>query len=178
MSRQTSVGYKKKLIAASELRTQGRAALFQRATLLVEVFEDREFRADNDQFDDLKAAELLDSYLEDTAATFLEVRAILQTFPTLEQWKGKTIRELYESALESSRASSEEKTRATPRRITIKQFEGEQQARKEAEAEVRNLKKQITELEASNRKYIRENAQLEGRITELERIARRELISG
>lgn len=177
MSARTNVSYKKKLIAASELRTQGRAALFQRAKLLVEVFEDRDFRADNEQFDDLKAAELLDTYLEDTAATFLEIRAILQTFPTLEQWEGKTIRQLYESALESSRANTDEKTRVAPRRVTIKQFEEEQLARKEAEAETRNLKKQLAEMDAANRKLIRENAQLEGRITELERIARRELVA-
>lgn len=169
----TNVTYKKKLIAAGEMRTAGRESLFQLATILVEVFEDRDFRADSGNIDDFHASELLDKYLEHTAATFLEVRAILQTFPTLEQWNGKTVRELYESALESSRASEDSKPRVTPRRITIKEFEEEQRLRREAEAEVRNLKKQVDELDKQNRKLIRENATLEGRISELERAIER-----
>lgn len=167
-------GYKAKLIAVSEMHKTGRAALYEKVKLLVDVFGDRDFRADNGEFDDFKAAELLDRYLEDTAVTFLEGRAILQTYPSFEQWDKKPIRELYESALESSRSNENDKPRATPRRITLKQFEESEKARREAEAECRTLKKKIADIEASNMKLIRENAQLEGRISELERIARRE----
>lgn len=177
MSAGTSVNYKKKLIVASELRAKGREALHERVSLLVAVFEDREFRSDNQQFDDLKAAELLDSYLEDTALSFLEARAVLQTYPKFDQWTGKTVRELYESALESSRLSDDVKPRATPRRVTLKMFEEEQLGRREAESEGRQLKKKLSDLEAENKQLIRDLAKAEGRISELERIVRRELVN-
>ena len=173
----TTVGYKAKLIAAGEMLAEGRENLHERVKLLVGVFEDREFRADNQQYDDFQAANLLDKFLEATALTFLEARAVYQTYPAFKQWEGKSIRELYESALEQSRATDSEKERATPRRVTIKQFEEEQRSRRDAEAECRNLKKQVADLEAENRNLIRDNARLEGRVSELERIIRRELVT-
>lgn len=173
-AQKTSVTYKQKLIEALEMKKRGREAIYERIGLLVSVFDDREFRADNNDLDDIKASEILDGYLEDTALSFLEARAVFLTFPKFSQWQGKTLRDLYESSLESARGGEEETTRQTRRRATLADLETERQARMSAEAESRNLKKQVEELDATNRTLIRENAKLEGRINELERVMKRE----
>lgn len=177
MSQRKIQSYKQKLLDALALKKKGREALHERVSLLVSVFNDREFRDAHSSFSDFQLAEILDAYLEDTAVDFLEAKAILDVFPNLRDWEGKKIRELYESAAESGRVATGDKQRATPRRVTIKEFEAEQLACKDAEAQVRSLKTRVMELESENNRLIRENAQLEGRVAELERIASRELVA-
>ena len=74
-------GYRKLLLEASELRAQGGRSAYQRTKLLVQVFKDRDFRAEAGNVDDFRAAEVLDEYVEDLALSFLELRAMYEHFP-------------------------------------------------------------------------------------------------
>lgn len=161
-----------------------KTALHDRVVLLVEIFDDRDFRADNGNFDDFEAAILLDRYLEDTSVSFLEARAILEVFPNPADWAKMSLRDLYEKALEKQKPIGEDLPKRTRRAVTMKELEDAELATKEYASrcafltkEKTGLEKKVAELEAENRRLVVENANLEGRIVELERICNREFAS-
>ena len=145
---------------------------------MVDIFDDRDFRADNNNFDDFAAGELLDKYLEDTSVSFMEARAILISFPDANDWKKTSLRDLYEQAIEKQKPAKDSNAeKRTRRAVTLKELEDAENATKEYLArcnfltgENKSLQQQITDLETENRRLVRENAHLEGRVSELERM--------
>lgn len=132
--------YKRKLLEARELRRQGGRLLYERVRLLCEVFDDREFREDLGQVDDLAAAEVLDGELSDVGFDFLQLRGVLQHFPGASQWESRPIIDMYEEVIHSRESQRESQPiRTSPR---IKREEHEKVVRK-LEATERRLAKAL-----------------------------------
>ena len=96
---------------ARELKKQGAALLFDRVTLLVAVYEDAGFRAwcaDSDTVD----LDYLDEELSDTAANFLTLKAVLDTYTTQDEWVTHNIRDLIAQVI--SDQAGEKKVRQNP----------------------------------------------------------------
>lgn len=92
---------------ARELRQRGAQVLYQRVSLLVACYEDEEFGAwcvENNHND----LEFLDSELEDTAAGFLTLKAVLDHYPEEDSWAKHNIRELIAEVLDAERQARKE----------------------------------------------------------------------
>jgi len=166
------VRYKQLLIQAGRMQAKTR----DRIKLLVEVFEDGQFRADLGGADDVQAAKVLDGYVKDLAITFLESHAVLMRFPDAEDWKSGDLRGMYQTVRDESRAlrDEDENGRKSPRRITI--IEHEKIVAENSELEGRNkyLQSEVNHLRTENASLREQIATLKGRLTELERIAKLE----
>jgi len=170
------IGYKKKLMNVSELKASGIERLHERVVLLVEVFEDADFRSDISG-DDFAMSVALDKYVDDCALSFLELRSVLQAFPAAAEWQQASLRQLYADAVAKSAPapSAGDAPKRERRAVTVKQFEQVETELKDATCRANTLVDEITELRAENRRLIAENARLEGRISELERSRSRDL---
>lgn len=169
-------GYKKKLINVSELKASGIERLHERVKLLVEVFEDHDFRTDING-DDFAMSAALDKYVDDCALSFLELRSVLQSFPDPDEWKKTSLRQLYANAVSRSSAPNVAGDEPKPERrsVTIKQFDELSDRLKDESCRANSLFVEITELRSENRRLLAENARLEGRIAELERMSDRQM---
>jgi hypothetical protein len=167
----SATGYKALLLQARALRGKAGTKAFDRAAILVKVFEDGEFRQDCGNLDDFRAAELLDEYVEDLALGFLDLRAMLAHYPRRRQWaEGRLSKMLREMVRAKEKALP---VAARPPRVAIaetrKQLEQQLEVARREKAkieyarkdEIGHLKARIAELEA-------ENAELRARIEALE----------
>ncbi len=75
-------------------------AVYDRATLLSQVFGDPAFLADCSE-DQGEAADRLDEYANDLCLTFLELRQLLKHFPKRAQWKSGKIRRMYDEMVQA-----------------------------------------------------------------------------
>lgn len=91
-----------KMSEARKLRKLGAEALHQRVSLLVDCYNDLEFRkfCEQNQINDI---DYLDAELEDTAANFLTLMSVLKTYPSVEDWSKHNIRDLIAEAIELQR---------------------------------------------------------------------------
>lgn len=176
-------GYKAKLLAVKKLITRRRAGSHEMATLLVSVFNDRNFRADLGNVDDFKAADALDEYCEGMdGLRFLQVRALLEHYPSKSQWEGRRLSDLYAEMRESQRAEvNGERPKREVNRVTREQYEAVQTEKQHAEARAKFLDTELSQRQNRLSQLEKENADLKqdlakamGRIEELERqLARR-----
>jgi hypothetical protein len=82
-----------KMHEARELRKQGAGLLFDRVALLVDCYDDEDFRqwhADQGT----NELDFLDEELSDTAVNFMTFRAVLAAYPNREDWVRHNVREL------------------------------------------------------------------------------------
>jgi hypothetical protein len=158
--------YKAKLLLARRMRGDSQASLFDRATLLMEVFDDQEFRADYGNLDAFKAAELLDAECSDTCFEFLQLRELLAAYPARSQWENGNLAKMYRDA---KKAAADPAPAATPPRkhvlITETQHAQAVERAKRLEVQVKELLSYKSEAEALRERL--EQARL--RIDELER---------
>lgn len=82
-----------KMHEARELRRQGASILFDRVTLLVECYDDDEFRAWHTEAG-TNELDFLDEELSDTATGFLAWKSVLAAYPNREDWVRHNVREL------------------------------------------------------------------------------------
>lgn len=157
-------GYKRLLLEALELRGLGGKSAYRRTKLLVQVFADRDFRAEAGNVDDFRAAEVLDEYVEDLALSFLELRAMIEHFPRESQWSEGKLRSMYKEVME---AGGQPEREIRPRhKISLAQFaELEDKFRKE-QARVKELQKQNAQL----------RSELDQAQTRLRRLEKREKV--
>lgn len=99
--------YKQKLLEARELRKQSGVLVYDRVALLCEVFEDRDFRIDLGQVDDLAAAKVLDAEVADLCFEFLQLRELMTTFPDRDIWQKLTLGTMWQKVLETRPAREE-----------------------------------------------------------------------
>lgn len=169
------MSYKKKLLHVLDMKSGSLTELHRRVSILVEVFEDADFRADNGT-DDFELAEKLDKYVDDCALKFLELRSVLAAFPSAEAWSGASLRSLYDEATKCAAdgvTQVDDGPTRTVHRATIKEVRDLESRLKDAEFSTRTLTDEVSELRAENRRLVTENARLEGRIVELERALNR-----
>lgn len=74
-----------------------RVNLWQLTTIINEMFDDAEFRADNGLRDDLEAADWIDEKLTELPIGFLELRTILHHYPDRTSWEGTKLSKLRDS---------------------------------------------------------------------------------
>lgn len=162
--------YKTLLLEARKLRGQAGAKAFDRGRLLVTVFEDRDFRADCGNIDDMRAAEILDDYLDDLCLDFLSMAAMLKFYPRRKLWQEGRLARMYRDMIAVQERQNEPAPQ--PRRVsasTRKELEArledarQEKARLESirRSEAETLKERIAELEE-------ENERLRLRVAELE----------
>lgn len=178
------MSYKQKLAEARKLIKTGCLALYDRVSVLIDVFNDREFRVAEGLEDDGKAADYLtEGYLPDTDWDFLNLRALMEFAPNREKWGGGKLKRLYAEMIEARRkANTKEGAPIVRNRVTKEEYEKVQLGLKHAEARATHLQDRVTEtldlierLRTENRELREENALLKGRIQELERMLTREL---
>ena len=95
-----ATNWKQLLIKVRELVGEAGVAVYDRATLLSQVFGDLAFVADCNE-DQGKAADRLDEYTNDLCLTFLELRQLLKHFPKRAQWKSGKIRRMYDEMVQA-----------------------------------------------------------------------------
>ena len=170
--------YKQKLLDARALRRKTGGILFDRMRLLCEVFEDRDFRADAGNVDDVRAAEVLDVEVDDTGFDFLQLREILQANPAWEAWEAARLSDLYEAVLEARRKThttqpairrrhvvrreefDQLQTELTTAREKLQHVEVEAEVMKRRLSEVDKLRSELAEAHRTIERLERENGRL------------------
>jgi hypothetical protein len=172
-----ATGWKKLLIEAEELRGQSGVSAHRRATILTKLFDDADFRAERNLANDDAVEGVFNELLEDICLGFYEVRAMLGEFPDVEQWADGKLSTLYDKAreqIDSSRREDDDSRPAVTRsRITKADFERLAGEKQDLEARLRFVDQQHTKSLQEIEQLRLENAELKGRISELERIANR-----
>jgi hypothetical protein len=145
-SEEAQRGYRKLLLEASALRSQGGKSAYERAKLLTAVFDDQDFRLDNGNVDDFGLAAVLDQYVDDLLSRhpFLLLKAMLEYCPDESKWEegklGSLIKEMREAGQEPQR---DVKRR---HKITLKQFAELEEKFKREQTRVKQLQKENAEL--------------------------------
>ncbi len=166
--------YKRKITQLKKLVTEARKNVYQRVKLCCEVFADMEYRGDiGIDADDEVAAELEKQFLGDLGQTFFTLQAVYNHFPSEEQWRDSTIVELV-SAWDQYRREKEGRERK-PRAerkapVPHKVHEQLEKEKEWAESQVQSLRGETSALHEEVTRLRMENARLQGRIEELEKI--------
>lgn len=150
------MSYKQILTTVRELKQQSIDALHKRVTLLNQVFADPDFRADLGGVDDIKLAEVLDKYLDDTPFFFLEARWLLVQKPDVADWRNKSPRALYDElksmVVERDNETADESTRT---RWSVTKHQWDEKCR-----ECDDLKAKVRQLTAENERLASEVANM------------------
>ncbi len=186
--------YKRLLIEAKSLQTTAKANVFKRVKLLVKVFDDQEFRADHGA-DDFVLSGILDQYVADIGWGFMELRSILDHFPTEREWKSGRLSKMHDAVLQERRKRQAEEPKPSRRKSQpisraeadairnqnrelrakyqaamsrgIERQEDKQHAEETPPGEVQNLRSRLAAAQKRIEELERENAQLKRRLAEL-----------
>lgn len=169
--------WKQKMLEARKLRGKTAGIVWQRVKLLVEVFDDQDYRSDNGDLDDMAAAEKLSGELGDVAADFFMLRRVLDRMPLKSDWEGKDLRKMIAEVRELDKKDDNKEPRSPRRTATVKQLDGVQQERDVAEKRLTIAESTLAELRSENRQLREELAVARGRIEELEKALNRELVA-
>jgi hypothetical protein len=140
------------LTEARELRGQGGIGAYKRAKLLVEVFDDADFKLEFGIVDDFDAAAKLNVFVEDLCLGFFELRDLLATYPNQSQWEEGRLKTMYDDMV--AERSKPEKQEAKPRaRATLAQLAA-------AEAQIADLTQRLKKAQAKIKALEAENQEL------------------
>ncbi len=134
--------YKRLLIQAKNLQATAKANVHKRVTLLVQVFDNQQFRIDHGA-DDFVLAGILDQYVSDIGWGFMELRSILEHFPNEKDWKESRLTKMHDEVVKQRRKQaatekqSEAPVRRKPRRVTNADFEAVKNENRELRAKYR-----------------------------------------
>lgn len=156
MSKQTKTSprsWQEKLNAAAELqkrcetkRGELRALLWERVRLLVEVFDDPDWRAKFPGKDDAWLGDELSKYLADTDFAFHDLRIILVYFPDRESWAQRVLVDLYDEA-RSKRAEPADNGPRKRRSVKVCEHEEVVRQKQALERQLCQLQDMPTEVE-------------------------------
>ena len=146
VSEETPRGYKKLLLEASALRSQGGKSAYKRAKILTGVFSDEDFRLDNGNVDDFELAAVLDQYVDDLLAShpFLLLKALLEFCQDESKWEEGKLSTLVKEMRESGEGPQREVKRR--HKITLEQYAELEEKFKREQARVKQLQRQNNEL--------------------------------
>jgi hypothetical protein len=154
-----------------EARKAGAIQNYLRVCLLVEIFDDAEYRdklryeLGEQVIDDDVIAGTLDQYVADFGMPFIQLRTVREAFPTADEWASRPLWELFDEALARRRVAEPAEPRKPRRTATIAQVEALEQAVTESVTKAKQvpvLKKQVVDLSD-------ELKTLRARVAELER---------
>jgi len=168
--------YKTLLLEARKLRGEAGGNAYRRARILVEVFDNRDFRNSVGAMDDFETAGFLDAEIEDLCLGFMELREMLWCFPDEKDWADGRLRTLYDKCVSMRSEAKEDKPARTVNRVTKKEFEAVEQERDHHKARSNFLEAEnsrqvsiLDQYKARIDELEKDNARLRGRIEELER---------
>jgi uncharacterized coiled-coil DUF342 family protein len=152
-SNASAPAFVEKLQRVKQLQGQAKTNVYKRTTLLIEVYDDPEWRermaAEAGLIDDLMLGELLDEFVDDSGFEFLQLRAILERFPKEADWRKTALSNLWEER--KTRPSRDQRETPAAERWSITRKEVEQLQRelgaaKRQAAEAGWLRKEVGEL--------------------------------
>lgn len=180
------LNWKASLARCRELMAQSGSTAYERAVLLVDVFGDPEFRAENQINTDRAAIKYLDAYCEDLCVRFTRLQALLKRFTDRSEspWSDGKFASCWKQLAEEQKAERGESTEIKRKRVSSVELQEAEQATEDERAKVKYLKAEldkatarIRELEAENAELRRENAELRGRLAELTRLLDRQSVA-
>lgn len=144
--------YKQLLIQVKNLQQNAKANVYKRVKLLVQVFDDPDFRADHSA-DDFVLSGILDQYVSDIGWGFMELRSILEHFPGESDWKTNRLSKMHDAVVQERRKQQRteaQPVRRKPRRVTNADFEAVKNENRELRAKyqdaiARGLNRQETQ---------------------------------
>ncbi len=164
-----------------DLRHTAGETAYDRVRLLMEIENDAEFRS---QFPEGKAQDsALNAPVDDLCATFAELKLMMQFKSRRSYWRNSNLRSLLKQAQEYEAEQARSGGKPLRKRKVITQEEHKKtedtltKSRLELQVQKHDFQKVETELEIlkeENRELLRENAELKGRIIELERLVNHE----
>ncbi len=166
-SKQTGRKWKKLLQDAKTQAKRGLTCLYRQTVMLVEIFDDAEFRADCNLRDDHEAANWFDIEFPNSPLKFLEMRAILEAFPKEQEWRKQSLQDMFASIKPGKPAEAAQRTR---KGVKLAEYKAACEERDHYKARAKYLDDQVAELETERDSHRQEIAKLTGRIEELERI--------
>ena len=146
--------YKRLLIQAKNLQANAKANVYKRVKLLVQVFDDADFRIDYGA-DDFVLAGILDQYIADIGWGFMELRSIIEHFPDEADWKTGRLSKMHDEVVKARRAKAADDkqesapVRRKPHRIAKADYEAVKNENRELRAKykaacARGLDRQAT----------------------------------
>jgi hypothetical protein len=146
VSEEAPRSYKKLLVEALALRSQGGKTAYKRAKILTAVFSDQDFRLDNGNVDDFGLAAVLDQYVDDLLAShpFLLLKAMLEYCPDESKWEEGKLGSLAKEMREAGQEPQREVKRR--HKITLEQYAEIEEKFKREQTRVKQLQKENAEL--------------------------------
>lgn len=185
----TDKQWKLNVMEAQKLRGKSMDLLYERISLLVQVFDDDDFWTDNSLDDDEAAGKWLDKEVDEfrtigAASPFWTLRACLTRWPKKSEWTNTTLRKMLATLTEEREERQDKAGRREAKRATVKELEEAVKRSEHAETTVKNLQSNMEQRTSELQKALSrireleaENAELRGRIMELERALSRQLVA-
>jgi len=150
--------WKQKLLQAREMRDNARAIAYDRVKLLMEVYDDADFRLEYGNRSTEKLAAILDDYVDDLDYDFLDLAAVMRQFPNREDWQTTKLSRLYQQMIDAGKRQAAEdrppqrRTAPTPTQLkqeneTLQHKLAEEQAkRRQAEQRLDAIRRHAPEV--------------------------------
>ena len=138
---------------------------FDRAKLLIEVFDDVDWRAKCGSLDDFGLGAILDDYLNDLCLRFHDLRQMVEFYPKRGQWSLGRLADMYDGMKEAGAVADEHEPKRSRRSAKFADLEAANKEKKHLQAKLRRAEGfgvQVKRLE-------RQLAEARDRIVELER---------
>jgi hypothetical protein len=167
------MSWKEILIQAKELLGKAGTTAFDRATLLVSVWNDPDFQADARS--EFVALDRLSEYVNDLALNFLELQQLLVKFPTRDAWAKGNIRQMYDSMmrdkeLQKSAAASRMTTTLTKTTPVSTHIPKDANAAVSTALDLATLRAENDRLKAENRELRLKNQEMQTKLRKLQAI--------
>lgn len=164
----TETGWKKLLIDAKTHYAKLSTSLYRLTKTLVAIYDDNEFRVTCRGLKE-EPHEWLDKEFPGLPFRFVELKAILESFPTEKDWRDNKLSVLADAIPEAERKESD---RRTPRRITMAEYEEVCKERDHFRYRAEYLEKQVAQVTANLTEAQSTITRMEGRLEEVERLQR------
>ena len=157
--------YEKLLERLEKLQGESGGKAHDRATALLAVFHDAEYRVDKELATDKDVAATLDPLVNDLCLSFQELRAMLEHYPLRKQWEGGMLKKMHTDMMAAIAANKdEEEPKKARRSATVYQVEALEKEKKELQQQLLAANKQIATLQDENKKLTTELAKAEGKL--------------
>lgn len=166
--------YKQAEQEIAKLVQQGRTKLWEIGTRCVALFNDSDAYAAEINISAESVVEHINGrFLRDFALELEDIIVLLQHFPEKSQWNRPVLDLLDEAHAKIAADKPERQHAATRRTVKLKEHEAVEAKLRDAEFQLERTSQSMADLRAENQELRRENARLEGRILELERMLSR-----
>jgi len=156
--------WKTLLLEAKKLTKQIGVFVYRRTKLLVQIFEDAEFRAEVGARDDLEAAGWLDAEFKGTALAFLQLRAILAKYPEEKAWKDGDLQKMFDNVKPETVEGETPRTRTV---VKLAEYKRACDDREHYKTRSEYLEERIVELERERAEHRQTIARLQKQLEEL-----------